>query len=129
MGVAAPACEGENDSSASDIPAKCGLLTPEPGVDASALPPEFLVEGVEVAKVLVTKKRVSAALNNPRSVTESFEVFGRAARDAGFEIVGRDNEGFEAEVYVKKGRDLGAIQIRTSQCPEASVVFVNIVRT
>lgn len=93
------------------------------------MPPEFLVDGVEVAKVLVTKKRVSAALNNPRSVNESFEAYGKAARAAGFEVVGKDNEGFEAEIYLKKGTDLGAIQIRTSRCPEASVVFVNIVQT
>ncbi len=50
-----------------------------------------------------------------------------AARAMGFEVVQEDFEGFEAEVYVKKGNKLGVVQVRTSRCNEASLALINIV--
>ena len=61
-----------------------------------------------------SKKRLSVALNNPRPVGPSFDAYKRAAKEAGFELVGVDNEGFEAEIYLKTGRDLASVTIRSS---------------
>lgn len=124
-----PACTEEKRGDDNAIPKKCALPTPDPGVRASLVPPGFLLEDMEVAKAHKTKERLSIALNNPRSVNESFALLKASAREAGFKIVGEDNEGFEAEIYLKDGNRLGAIQIRGSRCPEATVVFLNIVRT
>ena len=130
MGVVLLAgCDGDRPRADTAISKKCALPTPEPGVRAALVPPEFLLDGMEVVKAEKTKDRLSLALNNPRTVGESFTVLKAAARDAGFKLVGEDNEGFEAEIYLKKGDRLGAIQIRGSRCPEATVVFFNIVRT
>ncbi len=126
-----PSCSEESGggNTTNRIPAKCALLSPEPGVDPSLVPEEFRPEGVEVVKAEKTKKRLVAAMNNPRSVNESFALYKTAAEDAGFEIVGQDNEGFEAEIYLRDGKVLGAVQIRGSRCPEATVVFLNVLET
>ena len=93
------------------------------------MPEPFLLEGIQLVRVHATKQRLSVALNSPRSVTRNFGLSKTAAEEAGFEIVGEDNEIFEAEIYLQRGDELGSIQIRKSLCPEATVVFINIVRT
>jgi hypothetical protein len=107
----------------------CGLFPIDPKADASVVPEPFLLEGMEVAKSIKNKKRLTVAMNNPRSVQESFPLFKRAVSDAGFELVGEDNEGFEAELYMRRGSTLGQIQIRMSPCPDATGVYLILVRT
>ena len=121
------ACE---DSSSTDaIPEECGLPTPDADVDAALVPDHFLLEGAEVTKAQRTKERLTVAINNPHGVTESFDQYKGRMKTAGYQLVGLDNEGFEAEIYLRKGKQLGAIQIRTSRCPEATVTFVNLLET
>jgi hypothetical protein len=67
-------------------------------------------------------------LNIRMSVQDALPLYKRAIARAGFELVGEDNEGFEAELYLKRGKELGSLQIRTSVCSDASVVFVNVVK-
>lgn len=129
MLVALPACSDAEGDGAQPFPPRCALPTPEPGTEASEVPRPFVLDGVEVVNVHQTKDRLTVALNNPRSVSSSFEAYKKAAKRAGFEVVGEDNEGFEAEVYLQRGDELGSIQIRTSRCSEVTVVFINIVRT
>ena len=127
--VALPVCSDEPNGGGAAFPPRCGLLTPEPGLKVEEVPPAFVADGAEIVKVHKTKERLTVALNNPMTVAGSFTAYKKAARAAGFELVGEDNEGFEAEIYLEKGDQLGAIQIRTSRCSEATVVFINIVQT
>ena len=121
-------CSDDGDGGPA-FPASCGLLTPEPRTDAGSVPEPFLLEGTELVRALETKERLSFALNNPRSVVDSFEAFKKAAMEAGFNVVGEDNEIFEAEIYLKRGTEVGSIQIRMSRCEDVTVVFVDIVQT
>jgi hypothetical protein len=114
---------------ASAVPAECGLPTPDPDVQADLAPAGFLLSGSEVTKARETKRRLTVAVNNPHSVADSFLQYKKIMRNGDYAIVGEDNEGFEAEIYLKKGSELGAIQIRASRCPDATVVFLNFVRT
>ena len=111
------------------MPAKCGLPTPGPNVRAELVPSGFMLDGAVVFKAQKTKKRLTVAINNPHSVNESYLEYKKIVRQSDYTLVGEDNEGFEAELYLKKGSELGAIQIRVSRCPEATVVFLNFVRT
>lgn len=61
-------------------------------------------------------------------VQDALPLFKKAIADADFELAAEDNEGFEAELYLKQGKRLGAIQIRRTVCEDASVVFVNVVK-
>jgi hypothetical protein len=118
-----------DSNSAPAVPAECGLPTPDADVDTTVVPSEFLLADAEVTKARETRRRLTVAVNNPHSVADSFLQYKKIMRTSEYAIVGEDNEGFEAEIYLKKGDELGAVQIRSSRCPEATVVFLNFVRT
>lgn len=66
-------------------------------------------------------------INIQLGVQDALEDYHSIVDDNGFEIIQEDNEGFEAEIYLRRKEQLAAIQIRRSQCDDASVVFVNLV--
>lgn len=66
-------------------------------------------------------------INVQMGVQESLKTYHSIVTEHGFEIIQEDNEGFEAEIYLRKKKQLAAIQIRRSQCDDASVIFVNLV--
>jgi hypothetical protein len=110
------------------IPARCGLPTPDRRVDSSVVADVFLLGGdAEVTKTKKSKRGILAALNVPYSVSEAFSRYSESVKEGGYEVVDDDFEGFEAELYLRKGDDLGAVQIRRSTCEQASIVFVNVV--
>lgn len=74
-----------------------------------------------------TQARVIAVLDLPYAVQDALKLFREALPRTDFKIIQVDNEGFEAEIYLKAGDSLGVIQIRMSACPEASAAFINIV--
>lgn len=68
-----------------------------------------------------------ASLNLDLGVQDALTRYRKIIGDEGYEIIQQDNEGFEAEIYIRGGDELGALQIRTSQCDTKSVLFVNVV--
>jgi hypothetical protein len=127
--LALAGCSEETTASGQDIPARCGLPTPDPRVDASVVADAFLLGGdAEVTKTQESKRGTIAALNVPLSVSEAFSRYSESVRQGGYEVVDDDFEGFEAELYLRKGKDLGAVQIRRSTCDDASIVFVHVVK-
>ncbi len=122
--VSAAACDGGTEEAAG-----CGLPTPDPAADASLIPAELLLGGdAEVASAGRRKGGVTGVLNIHMSVQDAFPIYKKAIARAGFELVDEDNEGFEAELYLKRGKQLGSLQIRTSVCEDAAVVVVNVVK-
>ncbi len=112
-----------------DQAAGCGLPKPDPAADATLIPQELLLDGdAEVASAGRRKGGITGVLNIRMSVQDAFPIYKKAIARAGFELVGEDNEGFEAELYLKRGKELGSLQIRTSVCEDAAVVFVNVVK-
>lgn len=112
-----------------DPAADCGLPTPDPAAQPALIPPELLLDGdAEVALASRRKGGITGVLNIQMSVQDAFPIYKKAIERAGFELVGEDNEGFEAELYLKRGKELGSLQIRTSVCQDAAVVFVNVVK-
>ena len=113
----------------SDVPADCGVPAPDPASRPELIPAPFLLDGdAEVASAGRRRGGVTAVLSVDLSVQDALPLYRKAIARAGFEVVGEDNEGFEAEVYLKRGKRLGAIQIRRTLCDDVSVVFVNIVQ-
>ena len=103
----------------------CGLPTPEPGREESLVPKLFLPSGSEVSNAQAERGGFIAAINVPLGVTPAFDYYREAVEGGGYEIIQTDNEGFEAELYLRKGKHLAAVQIRTSTCNDRSIVFVN----
>lgn len=106
---------------------KCGLPAPDPRADADLVPAPYLLGGeAKVNKTDVTKGRVIAALAVPHSVNESFVLYKEAIGQTPFQILQEDNEGFEAELYLQQGDQLGSLQIRSSTCDDAVIVYLNL---
>ncbi len=118
--------QGPNGAPAAE-PSDCGLLDVDPAADASQVPePLLLGDEVEVATTQIQQGRLLAALNVRLSVDESFAAYRRALGRADLEILQEDNEGFEAELYVGAGKELGSVVIRRSICDDAVVVYLNL---
>ena len=126
------ACSGDEPKDGGNVserfPPECGLPTPQPNQDAGRVPAGFLLDGeAEIITAQESGGGFIASFNVPYSVEEGFDRMKEAASAMGFEVVQEDFEGFEAEVYVKKGNKLGVVQVRTSRCNEASLALINIV--
>lgn len=108
---------------------ECGLPTPDEDANGGLIPAPFLQDGrAEVIQVEVEEGRVIAGLGLRLDVDRAFDLYKAAIPEASFELLQEDNEGFEAELYIKKGKELGSIQIRSSACPDAVIVYLNLPR-
>lgn len=108
-------------------PTNCGLLTVKPSADPEQIPAPLRLGGtVEVAATEVKRGRLLAAMNVRMTVDQSFAIYKDALAEAGLEILQEDNEGFEAELYVGDGKELGSVVIRRSLCEDAVVVYLNL---
>ena len=119
-----------NGATKEAFPPECGLPSPAPGVDASEVPEEFLLKGSQVRQVSDEKDLFVVALNVPLGVQEALDAYREKLAPPKFEIVSEDNEGFEAEMYLRRAEDgnLMAVQIRRPGCAEASAVFVTVAK-
>ena len=108
-------------------PVECGLPSPEPSIEAGLVPDYFLPEGTELVRAQAERGGYLAMINIQSGVQDALETYHSIVSDNDFEIIQEDNEGFEAEIYLRRKKQLAAIQIRRSQCDDASVVFVNLV--
>ncbi len=123
----AAACGGSGGGALPDAAAtQCGLPSPVGELDPSVVPDEFVVEGAELISTERNKDGFIAGLIVPAEVGRALDLYTAAAREAGFKIISADNEGFEAELYLKKGRQLGAVQIRQTLCRGVTLAFINI---
>ena len=109
------------------MPADCGLPSPEPTIDARLVPDYFLPDRTELVRAQAERGGYLAMINAQLSVQDALDIYHSIVIENGFEIIQEDNEGFEAEIYLRKKKQLAAIQIRRSQCDDASVIFINLV--
>ncbi len=120
--------DGETDGADDEIPAACGLPSPRARIPEDVVPAEFLLGGTaQLTAVSRERGGYLASMNLPLSVEEGLKQFRAAIKALGFEIIASDNEIFEAEIYIRRGKEVGAIQIRRSTCDEASIAFVNVI--
>jgi hypothetical protein len=128
IAIALGGCAGEEKkSSERGLSGTCGLRKIARDVDESRVSKEFLLEGVEIAKTADLKGRFIATINAPYSVNAAYRSYLRQVKEAGWNIVTHETEGFEAEIYLTDPKRLAAVQVRTSTCDEKVVVYVSIV--
>lgn len=124
------ACVGPVACVGSDPPPprrNCGLPTPEQRVASDVVPAAFLpVKETEVVQVAPREDRIIVTMSVPASVRGSFDAYRQSVAKAGFEILLKDFEGFEAELYLKKEDYLAVVEIRVSDCDDVSVVRLNL---
>ena len=122
------ACNSDGADGARRLPdADCGFPTPTPGTPDTKVPKQFLIEGSEIAFGQKVRGGFVTSIAIPYSVQDGLPLYRKAVADAGFKLRSVDNEGFEAELYFDRDEQLGAIQLRRSTCPDATLVYVNLV--
>jgi hypothetical protein len=122
------ACGGDEASTTrpTDLQS-CGLPEADPGAEAHRVPEAYLLGGeVEVLTTEERQGRVLVALGVPYSVNDAFPRFKEAVGDTTFEVLQEDNEGFEAELYLRDGKKLGSLQIRSSTCDDVVIAYLNL---
>lgn len=105
----------------------CGLPKPDPDALDVDVPATFLpVNGTKVVEARPREERLIVTLDVPASVEDSFHTYRQSVQKAGFEILLKDFEGFEAELYLKREKYLAVVEIRASDCSDAAVVRLNL---
>ena len=120
-------CSGEEKRAEGGLSGTCGLRKVAKDVDEEKVGEEFLLDGVEIAKTQDIKGRFIATVNAPYKVNDAYRRYQEQVKEAGWDIVTQETEGFEAEIYLSNEENLGAVQIRTSTCEGKAVVYVSIV--
>lgn len=125
----ATGCAG-SEKSAGPFPEECGLPSPRADVAAKRdlIPSEFLLDGAAVIRAIEKDgSRIVAQLNLPFTVDEAFERYRKATK-AEYRVISVDNEGFEAEIYLRaiENETIAAIQIRKPRCEVATSAFVSL---
>ena len=130
-GIVLTSCNGDSASpeqSGYATARDCGLPAAKATADPGLVPDEFLLDDpeVEVTETIKRRNRFIAALNVEGSVQDTFKAFKAALGRSAFDLLQEDNEGFEAELYLQRRDDFAVIQIRASNCDDASLVFLNL---
>lgn len=107
---------GSQGTETGAAPTPCETL--EPVEDLSGLPKAFPFERWGTVTYLRTKKGFEVVrFVADTTVVELHPQIARALEDAGYEIVGADNEGFESEIFFQPGRQRsGYFQLREGPC-------------
>lgn len=131
IAIALGGCAGEKDKDASPdrgLSGTCGLRKIAPNVKEGRVSEEFLLEGVEIAKTAYFEGRFIATINAPYAVNDAYRAYLPQVREAGWNIVNHETEGFEAEIYLSDRKRFASVQVRTSTCEGKVVVYVSILK-
>ena len=125
--VALVGCGSDASTEEGTIPAECGLPSPGPKVDPSVVPEPYLLDGQAiVSKVTERHDLFVVSLNVPLTVNAAFGAYLDALRPPRYQLITKDNEGFEAEIYLRDSEqeNLMSVVIRQPQCVEAVAVYI-----
>lgn len=110
-----PACGDGGEPSAAPTP-PCRSASPI--ADTSDLPHDLPVADLtDVVEVRIRKGFLAAQGTTEMSIVELYPRLSRALLDEGYEILSGDNEGFEAEIFFRRGRGTtGTYLLREGPC-------------
>ena len=111
----AAACSG-GDGGSSSAPTPCPL--PQAKGDEKLLPKDLgLTDYGVVTETTVARGFLSAQIVSETKIVELYPPIARAILDNGYRILSGDNEGFEAEIFFKRGSDAnGNLYMREGPC-------------
>ncbi|MEA2434988.1 MAG: hypothetical protein QOG54_2445 [Actinomycetota bacterium] len=101
-----------------DGPTAKPCATPGAAPDVSQVPPDFPLDTFgTITKVKDDGAFLHANVITTKSIIEIYPPVARSLIDNGYETLSADNEGFEAEIYFRKGTKVaGAYVMREGPC-------------
>jgi hypothetical protein len=60
------------------------------------------------------------------TVKQGYEAYQASATKAGFDLAEEDFEGFEAELYLSRGEEIGFVKLRQTECPDVTLVQLKL---
>lgn len=129
--VLSTSCGDEGGGSNHKGQAECRLPSPQGEVDAGLVPDDFRPPGeITVTRTEKRKGRLVVVMTVPGTIQSVLDEYRSLTRGSGFDLLQEDNEGFEAELYLQKGRgDLAVVQIRETGCADKILVLLNLPAT
>jgi hypothetical protein len=110
--VAAPAC---GDSPKGQPPVACPETTP--ATDLSLLPKDIPLDEYATITHLATSGGYLGVISvSKQRINELVPALQRELVASRYEILDRDNEGFEAEIYFARGKTYGSYRMREGPC-------------
>jgi hypothetical protein len=102
----------------------CGLRPRDPALDPAELPDFARFEGVEIVALDDSRGSLTGAVNVPLSVAGLLAEMRERIDTGGYEVIHEDDEGFEAEIFIRGANDAGIVRIARSLCRDfSSMVF------
>jgi hypothetical protein len=129
------ACVGEAERGSKLLPPPgaatapaCGPTIGETEADASLVPDIFLIgETPKVTRVIESQQGYSAAILLQIALDPALEEYRSIVKQAGYEILNEDYEGFEAEIYMREGADYVTLQLRETACEDETVAYLRVI--
>lgn len=103
----------------------CGLPKAQMDPDIERLPPELILGG-DVLRSHPGPGLDTTLIVHEGTVEGLQDAYREVAPRAGLEVVQEDFEGFEAELYVRSGDELGMIQLRETGCEGTILVYLRL---
>jgi hypothetical protein len=123
LGVALLLALGACNSDGGGLAGACE--SPKPAADISALPDGIALE--EFGTVVRARKRngfVGAQAVADAAVDKLYAPLLDLLKDGGYEIIGEDNEGFEAEIFFTRATNSGSLILRRGDCAGATNIIL-----
>lgn len=122
------ACADDDSGGKASTSDVCRLPEPKDGIHISLVPRAFIPPSDhEFTQTEKRRGRLVAVLVLEGTIQSALEEYRSLVEGSGFEVLQEDNEGFEAELYLQKGRgDLAVVQIRATGCEGKTLILLNI---
>jgi len=129
------ACTGETERGSRLLPPPeaatapaCGPTIGETRANTSLVPDIFLIgETPKVTRVIESQQGYSAAILLQIALDPALEEYRSIVKQAGYEILNEDYEGFEAEIYMREGADYVTLQLRETACEDETVAYLRVI--
>ena len=121
LALSAGACsDGPAPPAAAKPDTNCGIPSAtDKRFDPASVPAAFSLDGEgEIERVVESTDGYTAVVALPRSIEGAYEGYRETLPRAGYDIVGEDFEGFEAELYLRHTAGNASLQLRKTTCAD-----------
>ena len=121
-------CAGDDPGGKASTSDVCRLPEPKDQIDISLVPRAFIPPSDhEFTQTEKRRGRLVVVLTLEGTIQSALEEYRSLVEGSGFDVLQEDNEGFEAELYLQRGRgDLAVVQIRATGCEGKTLILLNI---